>query len=341
MKARIVYIERKFWKKNFAAFSIEKIYEQISKLLPADKFETATVKVPFGNSFFDILRNLVFFKRPAADLYHVTGHIHYLSLILPRNKTVLTIHDLGFLQNPGKLRRFVIRKLFLDLPVKKLDYITAVSETTRDAIIAATNCSPEKVVVIENPVQEHYLTGRKKEFDKACPVILQVGITPNKNIPNLIKALDGIDCRLRIIGNLTPDLIAHLEAGKIIYENAFGLDDLEMKREYEQADIVAFCSTFEGFGMPIIEAQAMRTAVITSAINPMKDVAGQGAAFADPNDVSSIREGILKLIDDDEYRERLIEKGSKNALRFEARSIAGLYEKLYQEVLEKSGRQRS
>ena len=80
---------------------------------------------------------------------------------------------------------------------------------------------------------------------------MQIGITPNKNIPNLIKALDGIECRLRIIGKLTDDLKFVLRSGNVKYENVFGLDDAAMRREYEEADIVAFCSTFEGFGLPI------------------------------------------------------------------------------------------
>jgi glycosyltransferase involved in cell wall biosynthesis len=333
MKAKILFIERKFWKQNFAAFSLEKVFEQIARLLPKEKFETEIVKVPYGNSFPDILRNVLFFKKPDADIYHVTGQIHYLALFLPPEKTVLTIHDTGFLQNERKLNRYIIKKLFLDLPVKRLKYITTVSENTKKAILANTACAPEKIRVIENPLQEHYLNGVKKDFNKQCPTILQIGITANKNIPNLIKALQGINCRLRIIGNMTDDLIAALEEGKIIYENAFGLSDRAMRNEYLRADLVAFCSTFEGFGLPIIEAQAMRTPVVSSELSPMKEVAGDGAVLVDPFDVSNIREGILKIINNDDFRDELIEKGWENAGRFKPRLIAGHYEKLYREIL--------
>jgi len=333
MKAKILFIERKFWKKNFAAFSLEKVFEQIARLLSSDKFETSIIKVPYGNSFIDILKNILFFKKSEADIYHVTGQIHYLTLVLPPNRTVLTIHDIGFLQHDRKLNRLIIKKLFLDLPLKRLKFVTTVSETTKKSILENTDCAPEKIRVIENPVQEHYLQSEKKAFNKACPTILQIGITANKNIPNLIKALKGINCRLKIIGNLTEDLIDALEAGNINYENAYGLDDSQMRSEYEKADIVSFCSTFEGFGLPVIEAQAMQTPVITSNISPLKEVSNGAAFLADPYDVSSIREGILKIINNDDFREQIIRKGLANVKRFEPQQIAGLYEKLYLEIL--------
>ena len=86
MKSKILFIERKFWNKNFLAFSIEKIFEQVAGKLAKEKFETSIIKVPYGNSFFDTLRNFFLFKIPKADIYHITGQIHYLVLALPRNQ---------------------------------------------------------------------------------------------------------------------------------------------------------------------------------------------------------------------------------------------------------------
>ncbi|HEY0460000.1 MAG TPA: hypothetical protein VGC97_12750, partial [Pyrinomonadaceae bacterium] len=71
MKAKILFIERRFWKENFLAFSLEKVFAQIVRLLPKDKFEASITKVPYGNAFTDILKNLLFFKKPAADIYHI------------------------------------------------------------------------------------------------------------------------------------------------------------------------------------------------------------------------------------------------------------------------------
>jgi glycosyltransferase involved in cell wall biosynthesis len=333
-KTRIVYIERKYWRKDFLAFSIEKVFEQVARLLPAAKFRSELVKVPHGNTFLDILRNLAFFKRPAADIYHITGQIHYMALVLPKERTVLTIHDLAFLESgaTGGLRRFIIKKLFLDLPVRRARYVTAVSETTKNAIVANTKCDSNDIRVIHDPIQEQYLSGARKQFNKQRPTILQIGITENKNIPRLLESLKGIDCQLKIVGNMTPELRSKLDRSGVDYISVLGLNDKEMRAAYEEADIVSFCSTYEGFGLPIIEAQSMCTPVLTSDLEPMKEVSGGAAYLADPYDVKSIRDGVLKIINDEAFREELIDRGLENSKRFDPRAIAAQYSALYDEI---------
>jgi glycosyltransferase involved in cell wall biosynthesis len=105
--------------------------------------------------------------------------------------------------------------------------------------------------------------------------------------------------------------------------------------EYRNADIVAFCSTYEGFGLPIIEAQAMRTPVVVSNLSPMNAVAGAGAAFVDPYEVASIRAGILKIIDDAEYRDDVVRTGTNNSKRFDSADIALQYADIYRQIIER------
>jgi glycosyltransferase involved in cell wall biosynthesis len=332
-KIKVAYIERKYWRENFLAFSLEKIFEQVARLLQEKVFSTEFTKLPFGNSILDILKNLLLFRPPNADIFHITGQVHYIALTLPPKATVLTIHDLAFLQNGGSgIKKYVAKKLFLDLPVRRLNFITTVSKATRQAILDNTNCHPEKIRVIENPVQEHYINSEPKEFNKECPTILQVGITENKNIFRLIGALKNIDCRLKIVGNKTNELVSALNESKIDYEFVLGLTDLEMREAYRTADIVTFCSTYEGFGLPIIESQAMMTPVLTSNISPMKEVAGGGAVLVDPFDVESIRTGILKIINDKGLRIQLIDVGSQNVKKYQPAAITRKYEELYLEI---------
>ncbi len=329
MKTKILYIERKFWE----FVSIEKVFRQIAENLSKENYEFSFKQMPFGNGLAEIIKNLIFFRKSSANIYHITGHIHYISLVLPRKKTVLTIHDLGFLHTRSGLRRYLIKKLFLDFPVKKLKYITAISDTTKNEIIEQTNCAEDKIRLIENPIRE-FKNNNKREFNKDCPIILQIGTSPNKNLSNLIKAIEGIGCNLRVIGKLDEKLISELKKYRIKYSNAFDLGDDEIEDEYRAADIVSFCSTYEGFGLPIIEAQAMKTPVITSDSNPMREVAGDAAVLINPHEPQSIREGILKIIENSKFRENLVGKGIENVKRYNPPKIVSQYENLYREIIE-------
>jgi glycosyltransferase involved in cell wall biosynthesis len=196
-----------------------------------------------------------------------------------------------------------------------------------------TDCPAEKIRVIENPLQKCLVSGNKGPFREKCPTILQVGTMPNKNILNLAYALRGVNCRLRIVGKLDEGQTDILRECSISYKNDVNISDEEMKNAYEDADIVAFCSTYEGFGLPIIEAQASRTPVVTSDISPLREVAGGAACLVDPTDPLAIRDGIRKVISCATYRQELVERGVVNVKRFDSRLIAAAYERLYDEIL--------
>jgi glycosyltransferase involved in cell wall biosynthesis len=148
----------------------------------------------------------------------------------------------------------------------------------------------------------------------------------------LIIAIKDIFCHLRIIGRLNEEQLKLLKKYKINYSNTFDLSATEMLEEYRKADIVTFVSTYEGFGMPIIEANAVGRVVITSNIAAMPEVANNAALMVNPLDTEAIRNGILKLINDDNYRNQLIQNGFENAKRFDVNVIAEQYLELYKEV---------
>lgn len=330
MKTKILYVERK---PSAGAVSIEKVFRQIAESLSSREFVTFFRQLPYPNDTLGTLKNLFFYPNEKADIYHITGHVHYIALVLPVEKTVLTVHDVGILRIRSGMRRYVLKKLLFDLPIKKLKYITAVSETTKKEIIYYTKCEAEKIRVIENPLQKHFYAAEKKKFNGDFPTILQIGTTANKNLHNLIKALEEIPCQLNIVGELADDVVNLLKEKRIIYASKLNLGNDEIREEYANADIVTFCSTFEGFGLPIIEAQAMLTPVVTSDISPLREVAGEaGAAFADPLDSESIRRGILRIINDEDYRESLVERGAENIKKYQPEKIAFLYENLYREI---------
>jgi glycosyltransferase involved in cell wall biosynthesis len=110
------------------------------------------------------------------------------------------------------------------------------------------------------------------------------------------------------------------------------LTDGELVAAYRRCDMVVFASLYEGFGLPILEAQAMGRPVITSNFGAMKEAAGDGALLVDPRSVEEIRAAILRIKNEPGLREELVRKGRENAERFRADAIALKYAEIYRAV---------
>lgn len=327
--AKILYVERS----PGPFVSIEKVFREIARNLP-ERLESNFQALPFGWKAADTVRNLFFFRPKTADIYHITGHVHYMALRLPPERTVLTIHDVRFVMLNRGWRRWILKKLYLDLPLRRVRYATAISKKVKDEIVELTGCDPTKIRVLDVPRLSHIVPAGEREFDERNPRILQVGTMANKNVARVVEALDGIQCKLVIVGELSGGQREALTRHSIAFENHVGVPDGEMRELYQTADLVTFCSTYEGFGMPIIEAQAMRKPLVTSDVSPLRDVAGEGACVVDPFSASSIREGLLSLIGDAERRRSVVEAGTRNARRFAPEKVTAQYAELYDEMLE-------
>jgi glycosyltransferase involved in cell wall biosynthesis len=277
-------------------------------------------------------------RKLKADVYHVTGDINYFVLLLPRGRTMLTVHDLGhWLLGLTGLKQWIYKWIWLTLPIRYAKSVTAISEETRNQIEEHLSICG-KVTVIP----DCYGAGFRKVPKQFAfpPRILQVGTQPHKNLPRVIEALRGIPCYMAIIGPLDNDLIVRLSQAGIAYESHVNLTPQEVLDQYVRADLVCFASVHEGFGLPIIEAQAVGRPVITSDISPLCDVAGDSACLVDPHDVESIRKGIIAILSSQDYRKGLVARGYRNVMRYSPSSVASRYLLLYREsVLEPSTRQ--
>ncbi|MGE0485917.1 MAG: glycosyltransferase family 4 protein [Gammaproteobacteria bacterium] len=311
-------------------YSMEASFERLLEAFPDDRgFHLES----FVSSYFSAgvvprLRALSEVRRLRADVFHITGDVHFLAFGLPGENTILTIHDSVFMYKTRGMKRWLLRKVWLDGPVARVRFVTTVSTASKRDVIRFTGCDPDKVVVVPTVISAAFQP-RPRTFERARARALHIGLGANKNFERHVTALAGLGCELLIVGRLEPHHVALLERHGVPYQARHDLSTAEVVDAYASVDVVLFASTFEGFGMPIVEGQSVGRPVITSNLSSMPEVAGTGACLVDPHDVGSIRTGLERILDDACYRESLVASGFENAARFSAARVAAQYADLY------------
>lgn len=312
-------------------FSIEGYFQRVRREL-VGHYEMRVYELPFlSKGFFRRVSNMAAAMLNQADINHITGDIHYVAMTMRPSRTILTIHDCQILDRLAGWKHSLVKMFWYTLPAKRVSIITVNSYETKRRLLDVINFPADRIVVIPVSISDHFAP-QPKQFNDQCPKLLQVGTKPNKNLHRLAAAIEGMNCQLDILGTLSASDKEVLSRHAIRYENYTELSEPEVVEKYAKADIVCFASTQEGFGMPIVEAQAVERVCLTSNCSSMPEVAGDGAIFVDPFDVESIRDGIFRIINSDTLRTETIEAGRRNRERFQSPQIAAAYAEVYSQV---------
>ncbi len=289
---------------------------------------------------------------------------HFFNFIIPfgvKGKKICTIHDLAFKRYPEtvnlKTRKFLEYRI--KKTIKRADKIVVVSKFTADELMELYGVPSEKITVIYNGVDFNLYNEnvKREEIDKVLEkrelsygkYFFYLGtIEPRKNIYRMVGAYAKCVSRLKAEGKEAPKLVLGGKLGwyydeileRIKRENIEDnirllgyVDENEKPELYSGALAFLFPSLYEGFGLPIAEAMACGTPVLTSNSTSLVEIAGESAVLCDPLSEDDIAEGMYRLAVEPDLRERLSKSGSQRAKEFDWDSSAeGLYE-LYKKVL--------
>ncbi|MFQ3576945.1 MAG: glycosyltransferase family 1 protein [Cytophagales bacterium] len=307
-------------------YSIEELFKRIINGLD----EKVTAKeFTCGHSKLASLREI---QKINADVFHITGDVNYMSLALPKKKTLITVHDIGHFENTLKgWKKSVYKTIWMDLPFSRCQHMTTISNFTKERLVTQLKINPDKISVIHNPKPDFSSSSLPEMTGKFK--IMQIGSGRNKNLQNLIEASKGIDGLELVLVRKFDELIEQkLNDYKISHTWKSNLNYDEVEATYHECHALFFASDYEGFGLPIIEAQCVGRPVITSNVASMPEVAADAALFVDHNSISDIKSAIILLQNNQKLREDLIKKGLENVKRFEFSSICESYFQIYEKI---------
>jgi glycosyltransferase involved in cell wall biosynthesis len=248
---------------------------------------------------------------------------------------VVTIHDLSPFLFPQTFRRVnrVYTRWAIKVACRNARHLIAVSEFTKQEIVRWLHVPPERITVTYNGVDERFAppsaadiaafrqrTGLPERF------ILFIGtLEPRKNLPNLLEAYARIandtDAPLIIGGGkgwLYDEIFAKAEQLNLGNKIRFAgfIDDADLPLWYAAATVFTLPSLYEGFGIPLIEAMACGTPVVTSSSSSLPEVVGDAGLIVSPTDPDQLAEALLRMVRDDQLRAEYAERGLARARRF-------------------------
>lgn len=286
------------------------------------------------------------------DIFHWPDYS--LSLLAPRPRSIVTIHDLAFLKlhdiyDPG---RRLYKKIMAKLSISRAEAIIAVSENTARDITELLSIPRQRIHVIPNGIdsifqQLHYdicEEYRTRRLGGIEPFILFVGtLEPRKNVLRLLEAhrmLQKMGVKripLVLAGHrgwkseqIVNTIREGMAEGSVHWLGYVPRDELPIL--YNLCRIFVYPSLYEGFGFPPLEAMACGAPVITSRNSSLSEVAGDAALLVDPLDVEALASTMARLIEDRALRDQMRHKGLEHARKYNWEETARLTMDVYQKV---------
>ena len=311
-----------------------------------------TKKYPLAERWMTIGWHRFYLPVPVEWFAGPLDLFHSPNFILPptrRAKTILTVHDLSFIRHPqgavDKLRDWLTKVVPRSLA--RADHILADSQSTNLDLQDIFNVSPQKITVVGAGVEDrfkpiinpHTLAAVRQQHHLPAKFILGLGtLEPRKNFTGLIEAFSRSPVRethhLVIAGGkgwLYDDIFKAAETSPVadrIHLIGF-VPDANLPALYSLADIFAYPSHYEGFGIPVIEAMACGTPVVCANNSSLPEVAGQAGLLVPATDTNSLANALHKLTVDNSLREQCIIKGFEQAKIFNwptaARRLLAVY----------------
>jgi glycosyltransferase involved in cell wall biosynthesis len=290
-------------------------------------------------------------QRAQIDLLHSP---HYTRPVSLPCASVVTFHDMTFFLYPQlhTWARRVFFPLMIRLSARLADVILAVSESTRQDAIRLLGLSPERISVTPLGVSEQYrpmaqpdlLEAVRRRYRLPERFILYVGLVePRKNLPGLIRAYHSLSAS----GNL-PFLVIvgqfgwrHTEVIRLVEQ--LGLHEsvlfagyvapADLPMVYNLAEVFVYPSTYEGFGLPPLEAMACGTPVITTAVSAMPEHVGDAGVLVPPGDDHELAQALQRVLEDPHLRQELASKGPLRAAQFTWERTSRATLQVYRQVL--------
>ena len=245
-------------------------------------------------------------------------------------KTLIVIHDLNFEHFPEKMPWLVRKyyKYYTPLFAKKAERIATVSEFSKQDIVEQYGIAADKIDVVFNgankkfkPIDASEQIAIRKNYSEGEDYFVFIGaLNPRKNLVNLFKAFDiyrrenKVSVKLLVVGEKmwwTDEIKEAYESMDYSQDVIFTgrLEPSELYKVVGSALALTYVSIFEGFGIPIVEAWYSDTAVITSNVTSMPEIAGDAALIIDPFIPKSIADAMKSITFDEGLRKNIIEKG--------------------------------